>query len=248
VVKRKKLHFKDVDGNPLSGSDVVAELIDICKHIGAHGAMLLRRSRTGRFNTNSTYKSLSPDKLVSCKSFRAGDPDTTASDDSSSQGGSSGLPLPKWLQDAAAERAVERAVERATTTQTARGVADELHRANSGEVKEKFSYWRLISEMWPGRVLLDYRLSDEGSKRFRFWWAIYSGVALLSMSGVFGIFVYMIVVSRPIFEERQPRHRYHLVFSGVVFLHCAVTLALSGAFLKHAMMPQFKTHKDKNSP
>lgn len=54
---------------------------------------------------------------------------------------------------------------------------------------QQFSYVHLISEMWPGRLLLDHRLQDQDSANFRLYWLGCSAAAILTMIVILGLLI-----------------------------------------------------------
>lgn len=54
---------------------------------------------------------------------------------------------------------------------------------------EDMSDWRLVSTMWPAKLVLDPRLADQASMQFRWAWYVFSGLTLLTMAFIFYFFI-----------------------------------------------------------
>jgi len=63
------------------------------------------------------------------------------------------------------------------------------------------SPWRLVSRMWPAQLLLDERLEDAGSQRFRLAWTLFGSLSLCLMVFVFFFFVRQ--VKKDIFDVME---------------------------------------------
>lgn len=98
----------------------------------------------------------------------------------------------------------------------------------------KYSYVHLISAMWPGRLLLDHRLTDNGSVRFRFWWFA-AGI----LSVVTETLIVALLVKQLWTDAKDIRSGQKEDLAGMVVTLASLTLILYviSSFTKNAIMP-----------
>lgn len=101
--------------------------------------------------------------------------------------------------------------------------------------------WQLVSAMWPAQVLLDARLSDKGSRHFRYAWYLFTLVSALLMFIVslnFWIWLYLGV--RAVWGGRK----IEIAEIGVEAFFLVVTCWLLHGFVKNALVP-FRSNRKK---
>jgi len=106
---------------------------------------------------------------------------------------------------------------------------------------QQFSYVHLISEMWPGRLLLDHRLKDKSSEHFRLAWLGCSVVAIITMIVILGLAIEQLWGDIRDVGEGQKEDIPAVV---VELAYVTIIVYLGSAFLKNAVLPYFKAWKD----
>jgi len=92
----------------------------------------------------------------------------------------------------------------------------------------------LIREMWPGRLLLDYRLQDSRSKPFRRFWFVLctiQGIIMACLMPIFGHLIYH--------DFHDVLNQHYVDSAGLIVElgHVAVVLYLVPSFLMHGVLP-----------
>lgn len=110
---------------------------------------------------------------------------------------------------------------------------------------QEFSYVHLISEMWPGRLLLDHRFLDKDSANFRLYWLGCSAMAAITMIAILGLLTERLLDDIADVNSGQEEDISAVV---VELAHASIILYLGFVFLKNAVLPYVKAFKDHSGP
>lgn len=99
---------------------------------------------------------------------------------------------------------------------------------------EQYSHIHLIAGMWPGRLLLDDRLADDGSYYFRIYWFAATAVGMSIMMAICALFAY---TSWNEVHDIQSGQKSDLAALIVQMAHCIVLLYVGPSFVNHTILP-----------